>query len=111
MPTDEADLIARSIALARRFGRDGFRRITARLRAVGWRGNHKRVGRLWRQEGRRMPRKVPRRRRRWATAGSCTRRRAERPHPVWSDDFVHAGVPQQRQPAVDLSGLALAIRL
>ena len=51
--------------------------------------NHKRVERLWRQEGLRVPRKAPRRRRLWATDGSCTRRRAERPNHVWSDDFVH----------------------
>ena len=50
--------------------------------------NPKRVERLWRQEGLRVPRKAPRRRRRWATDGSCTRRRAERPNPVGSDDFV-----------------------
>ena len=67
--------------------------------------NHKRVERLWRQEGRRVPRKAQRRRRRWATDGSCTRRLAERPNPVWSDDFVHArtqdGRPRRRLPSVD----------
>ena len=87
--TDEPALIARIIALARRFGRYGYRRITALLRAEGWRVNHKRVERLWRQEGLRVPRNAPRRRRLWATDGSCTRRRAERPNHVWSYDFVH----------------------
>ena len=51
--------------------------------------NPKRVERLWRQEGLRVPRNAPRRRRRWATDGSCTRRRAERPNPAGSDAFVH----------------------
>ena len=87
--TDEPALIARIIALARRFGRSGYRRITALRRAEGWRVNPKRVERLWRQEGLRVPRKAPRRRRLWATDGSCTRRRAERPNHVWSDAFVH----------------------
>jgi transposase InsO family protein len=48
---DEPALIARIVALATRFGRYGYRRITALLRAEGWRVNHKRVERLWRQEG------------------------------------------------------------
>ena len=74
VPADEPALIAR---------------ITALLRAEGWRVTQKRVERLWRQEGLRVPRKAPRRRRLWATDGSCTRHRAERPNPVWSDDFVH----------------------
>ncbi len=51
VPRDEPALIARLIALARRFGRYGSRRITALLRAEGWRVNHKRVERRWRQEG------------------------------------------------------------
>ena len=101
---DEPALIARLITRARRFGRYGSRRITALLRAEGWRVNHKRVERRWRQDGRRVPRK-PRRRRRGATDGSCTRRRAERPNPVWSDDFVHArtrdGRPRRRLPSAD----------
>ncbi len=53
VPRDEPALIARLIALARRFGS---RRITALLRAEGWRVNHKRVERRWRQEGLRVPR-------------------------------------------------------
>ena len=89
VPRDEPALIARLIALARRFGRYGSRRITALLRAEGWRVNHKRVERRWRQEGLRVPRKAPHQRRLWATAGSCTRRRAERPNHVWSYDCVH----------------------
>ena len=77
---DDPAWIARRIPRARRFGRSGSRRITALRRAEGWRVNHKRVERLWRQEGLPVPRKAPRRRRLWATDGSCTRRRAERPN-------------------------------
>ena len=94
--TDEPALIARIIARARRVGRSGDRRITALLRAAGGRVNPKRVERLWRQERLRVPRKAPRRRRLWATDGSCTRRRAERPNHVWSDAFVHERTPDGR---------------
>ena len=85
---DEPALIARSVALATRFGRYGYRRITARLRQEGWRVNPKRVERLWRQEGLRVPGKHPKRGRLWLAAGSLVRRRAERPSHVWSYAFV-----------------------
>jgi len=48
---DEAALTADITALARQYGRYGYRRITALLRAGGWRCNHKRVERIWRCEG------------------------------------------------------------
>ena len=86
--TDAPARIARIVALATRFGRDGDRRITAVLRQEGWRVNHKRVERLWRQEGRRVPAKQPKRGRLWLADGARMRRRAERPHHVWSDDVV-----------------------
>ena len=85
---DEPALIARIVALATRFGRYGSRRIPARLRQEGWRVNHKRVERLWRQEGLRVPGKHPKRGRLWLAAGSLVRRRAERPSHVWSYAFV-----------------------
>ena len=59
MAADEPALIARLITRARRFGRYGSRRIMALLRAEGWRVNHKRVERLWRQEGLRVPPQAP----------------------------------------------------
>ena len=68
---DEPALIARIVALATRFGRYGYRRITARLRQEGWRVNPKRVERLWRQEGLRGPGKHPKRGRLWLAAGSA----------------------------------------
>ena len=39
------------VGLATRFGRYGYRRITALLRLEGWKVNHKRVGRIWQREG------------------------------------------------------------
>ena len=85
---DEPALIARIVALATRFGRYGYRRITALLRQEGWRVNHKRVERIWRQEGLRVPVKQPKRGRLWLADGSLVRRRAARPNHVWSYDFV-----------------------
>jgi putative transposase len=61
IPDDEETLRARLIALAGQYGRYGYRRITAMLQWEGWRVNHKRVERLWRQEGLKVPRKQPKR--------------------------------------------------
>ncbi len=58
---DERRLVKRIIELACRFGRYGYRRITALLRREGWRVNHKRVQRIWRQEGLKVPKKQPKR--------------------------------------------------
>jgi transposase InsO family protein len=85
---DEPMLKARIVALASDYGRYGYRRITAMLRAEGWTVNHKRVARIWRQEGLKVPMKQPKRRRLWLNDGSCVRRRAEYPNHVWSYDFV-----------------------
>ncbi len=78
MPDDEERLRERIIALASQFGRYGYRRITAMLRNDGWHINHKRVERIWRQEGLKVPQKQPKRRRLWLTDGSCIRLRPER---------------------------------
>jgi transposase InsO family protein len=90
IPDDEPRLVKRMIELACDFGRYGYRRITALLRQEGWFVNHKRVERLWRQEGLKVPKKQPKRRRLWLNDGSCVRRRPEYPDHVWSYDFVHA---------------------
>ena len=50
--------------------------------------NVKRVGRLWRREGLKVPTRQPKRSRLWLTDGSCLRLRPERPDHVWSYDFV-----------------------
>jgi transposase InsO family protein len=85
---DEAALTADIVALARQFGRYGYRRITALLRAEGWRVNHKRVERIWRREGLRVPARQPKRGRLWLNDGSCVRLRPERANHVWAYDFV-----------------------
>lgn len=58
-PGDEAVLTADIIELARQYGRYGYRRITALLRSAGWTVNKKRVERIWRCEGLKVPSKQP----------------------------------------------------
>ena len=87
-PEDEAALVADMIALARQYGRYGYRRIAALLRLAGWVVNRKRVERLWRREGLKVPAKQPKRGRLWLNDGSCVRLRPERPNHVWAYDFV-----------------------
>ena len=86
--TDEARLTADIIALARAYGRYGYRRITALLNEAGWDVSVSRVGRIWRREGLKVPVRQPKRRRLWLADGSCVRLRPERPNHVWAYDFV-----------------------
>jgi transposase InsO family protein len=85
---DEAALTEAIVALAAEYGRYGYRRITAMLRADGWRVNAKRVQRIWRREGLRVPRRQPKRGRLWLNDGSCLRLRPCWPGHVWAYDFV-----------------------
>jgi transposase InsO family protein len=85
---DEAALTAAIIRLASEYGRYGYRRITALLRVEGWRVNAKRVQRIGRREGLKVPARQPKRGRLWLTDGSCIRLRPEYPHHVWAYDFV-----------------------
>ncbi len=93
---DESPLTQRIIELACMFGRYGYRRITAMLHGEGWRVNHKRVERIWKQEGLKVPRKQRKRGRLWLNDGSCLRLRAEHKDHVWSYDFVHARTHEGR---------------
>jgi len=86
--SDEEALTADIIRLASRYGRYGYRRITAMLRSEGWTVNAKRVERIWRREGLKVPQKQPKRGRLWLNDGSCVRLRPEHPNHVWSYDFV-----------------------
>ena len=86
---DEDKLTADIVELARRYGRYGYRKIAELLRATaGWVVNDKRVERIWRREGLKVPARQPKRGRLWLADGSCIRLRAERPNHVWSYDFV-----------------------
>ena len=83
-------LVHDMIELASQYGRYGYRRITAMLRWLGWNANHKRIERLWRREGLKVPQKQPKRRLLWLADGSCIRLRPAYKDHVWSYDFVHA---------------------
>jgi putative transposase len=85
---DEALLTADIIALAIQYGRYGYRRITKMLCAAGWTVSFKRVERIWRREGLKVPAKQPKRGRLWLNDGSCVRLRPEYSNHVWSYDFV-----------------------
>lgn len=86
---DDEDALTRAIIrLAEQFGRYGYRRITALLRNEGWHVNQKRVYRILRREGLKVPMKQPKRGRLWLNEGSCVRLRREHKGHVWSYDFV-----------------------
>jgi transposase InsO family protein len=86
---DEERLRADLVALARQYGRYGYRKIAQMLRDhAGWVVNDKRVERIWRREGLKVPARQPKRGRLWLTDGSCVRLRPQYRNHVWSYDFV-----------------------
>jgi transposase InsO family protein len=86
---DEEQLTADIVELARRYGRYGYRKVAELLRATaGWVVNDKRVERIWRREGLKVPKKQPKRGRLWLNDGSCIRLRPQHRNHVWSYDFV-----------------------
>ena len=86
--SDEGALRGDIVRLASRFGRYGYRRVTDMLRIEGWGVKHKRVERIWRQEGLKVPQRQPKRDRLWLNDGSCIRLRPLYRGHVWSYDFV-----------------------
>ena len=86
--TDEERLTDDIIELADQYGRYGYRMVTGLLNNAGWHVNHKRVERIWRREGLKVPQKQKKKGRLWLNDGSCVRLRPERPNHVWSYDFV-----------------------
>jgi putative transposase len=89
LKNDEPVLVKRMVELAKQYGRYGYRRVTALLQSEGFRVNHKRIERLWRREGLKVPQKQPKRKRLWLNDGSCVRLRPRYKNHVWSYDFVH----------------------
>jgi len=87
---DEAELTGDIIRLATQYGRYGYKKVTALLKVEGWPVNHKRVERIWRQEGLRVPERHKKRGRLYLNDGSCIRLRPCWPNHVWSYDFVFA---------------------
>ena len=102
---DEECLRAEIIRLASKYGRYGYRRITALLKREGFRVNHKRVERIWREESLKVPKKQPKRGRLWLNDGSCVRLRPTHRNHVWSYDFVadrtHDGRPIKMLTVID----------
>jgi len=94
--SEEEQLIARIIELATRYGRYGYRRITAMLKQENWIVNHKRVERIWRREGLKVPKKQLKRGRLWLNDGSCIRLRPGHKDHVWSYDFVKSKISDGR---------------
>ena len=85
---DEDGLTRAVVMLASEYGRYGYRRIWGLLDRAGWRVNLKRIARIWRREGLRVPQKQPQRGRLWLADGSCLRLRPCWPNHVWAYDFV-----------------------
>ena len=86
---DDEDALTKDIVeLASSYGRYGYRRVTMMLRHSGWTVNHKRVERIWRRQGLKVPKKQPKRGRLWLNDGSCVRLRPEHKDHVWAYDFV-----------------------
>lgn len=88
MKDDEPPLLKRIFELVGLFPRFGYRRITELLRGEGWNVNAKRIYRLWRQEGLKVPKKTKKKRRLGNSEGGITRRAAEHKNHVWSVDFI-----------------------
>ena len=90
VPDDEAVLTEWIVDIATQYGRYGYRRVTGMLRNEGFVVNHKRVERIWRREGLKVPKRQPKRGRLWLNDGSCVRLRPKYHNHVWSYDFVAA---------------------
>ena len=93
---DKERLAADMIELTRQYGRYGYRRVAALLRDAGWQINDKRVERLWRCEGLKVPMKQSKKGPLWLNDGSCVRLRPEHRNYVWSYDFVHHRIEDGR---------------
>ena len=86
---DDAALRARLGAISVKRPRWGYRRAHALLVEEGWEVNRKRVQRIWREEGLRVPQKRRKRRRLGESTVPASRLAAERPGHVWALDYQH----------------------
>ena len=97
VPSDEARLIQEMRDLAKAHPRFGYRRIHRMLLGRGWKVNHKRIQRLWRQEGLKVAKKRRRKRAKGHSGNSCALRRAEHRNHVWGYDFLDDRTEDGRQ--------------
>lgn len=86
---NENDLRLAVVRLAKQYGRYGYRKITQLLRIEGWHVNHKKIERLWREEGLQIPQRHKKRKRLHHKDASIIRLRPQYQNHVWSIDFVH----------------------
>jgi len=80
-------LRSRLRTLSREHPRWGYRRAWASLRNEGWEVNRKKIQRLWREEGLRVPQRRRKRYRLGTSTVPAARLRSERPDQVWALDF------------------------
>ena len=83
--------------LVKEHPRRGCRYITACLQRAGWRVNYKRVHRLWKQEGFKVPRKRHKKRAVGDSSNACDKRTALGRNDVWTWDFIHDRTVDGRQ--------------
>ena len=88
-PVDDTKLRLAMIRLAKQYGWYGYRKVTALLRIEGWRVNHKKVERLWGEEGLQLPRRHKKRKRLYYKDSSIVRLRPTHPNHIWAIDFIH----------------------
>ena len=88
IPDDEPQVLVRMEALVRKHPRYGYRRIGDLLRREGFRANPKRVYRLWKREGYRVPQIQHKRRRLGSSENACHRHRPEYTNHIWALDFI-----------------------
>ena len=75
--------------MAKQYGRYGYRKICELLEIEGRLINHKKVERIWREEGLQLPARHKRCKRLYHHDASIIRLRPHFPNHVWSIDFVH----------------------
>ncbi len=95
LTSEEENLTVEIIKLATRYDRYGYRRIIALLKQQGWKVNHKRVERIWRREGLKVPKKQPKRGRLWINNGSSIRLRPQYRDHVWSYDLMQGQLREE----------------
>ena len=88
-PRNDDALRLAMIRLAKQYGWYGYRKVTALLRMEGWRVNHKRIERLWNEEGLQLPRRHKKRKRLYHKDSSIIRLRPTHPNHIWVIGFVH----------------------
>ena len=88
-PQDDDALRLELIWLAKQYGRYRYRKLGELLAMQGWHVNHKKIGRIWHEEGWQLPARHKKRRRLYHHDASVIRLRPQHSNHVWSIDFVH----------------------